>query len=234
VRSPTRSVGIVGGLSAESTLWYFSRLIALSREHLAPDVTPRIVIANMNFAPLARWQHEGEWGRITAAVQREFDALEAAGCELLAIASNTKHKVLPSLVAHVPVVSIIDAVAAAGTGPLGLTGTRFTMTDGFYADALAAQGTGVVVPGPLECDAVHRIIYEELIRGAVEPASVRAFAGVCRGLLDRGAGAVLLGCTELAMLTRHPEWDTAVPTIDSAEVHARAIFEACCDPVAAG
>ncbi len=223
-------IGLVGGMSAESTLVYYRRLIELSRKRLGGARSPRIVIVNVDFAAYVAWQHAGRWDQIAAGIGSEVAALAAAGCAFVAIAANTMHKVLPDFEPRIPVLSILDAVAEAaresGARRLGLTGTAFTMEDGFYARGLEERGLEVVLPPPEARAAIHRTIYDELTLGRVEPTSVARFAGVAQELLEAGADSVLLGCTELPLLAAHATWPAGLPVLDSTEAHVLALFRA--------
>lgn len=223
------SLGLIGGLSPESSLVYYRRLIELSREGLGGGHYPRMVLASVDFAPYVEWQHGDRWDRIAEGLGRELEGLASAGCDFAAIASNTMHKVLPDLPRPIPLLGLPDALADAarrrGWGTLGLTGTAFTMEDGFYARGLETHGLEVITPESADRSEVHRIIYRELVEGVTEERSVERFAGICRGLVEAGADAVLLGCTELAMLTRHPRWPAGMPALDSTEEHVHALWQ---------
>jgi aspartate racemase len=221
-----RTIGIIGGVSPESTVTYYQTIGRLHREATGGHDYPRIVIGSIPFGPVAEASHAGDWTTIARLVQAEGDALAAAGADFLVIAANTLHKVVPDLDLPVPLLSILDAVAVAAQGQglrrLGLTGTMYTMTDGFYADGLAERDLGVVLPGPDDRDQIHRIIYEELVSGQVLPESREHFRAAGLRLLEQGAEAVLLACTELEMLTR--EGLPGVPLLDTTAVHAEAAW----------
>jgi aspartate racemase len=181
----------------------------------------------MSFQQYIDWQHDGDWDLIARALEIEFQKTAAAGADFALLATNTMHKVLPSIKSPIPVLSVLDAVGryarANEVKTLGLTGTKFTMSDGFYVEGLESHGLTVVTPSPTEQESIHRIIYDELISGKVNRASVRNFSEVCQDLLRRGADRILLGCTELELLTRD---DSPGPGfIDSTRVHADAAWE---------
>jgi aspartate racemase len=221
-------VGIVGGMSPESTVTYYRHIVRRHQAEFGDHGYPRVVIASVSFQQYVGWQHEGDWGRIAENLAREFRAVSAAGADFAVLATNTMHKVLPLIESPVPVLSVFDAVArrAAGAGveKIGLTGTKFTMSDGFYAAGLERRGLKALLPARDEQEAIHRIIYDELILGRVDERSVRRFTEIGEGLLRRGAEAVLLGCTELELLVR--ERDFKAKTIDSTLAHADAAWEA--------
>jgi aspartate racemase len=218
----TRTIGIVGGMSPESTATYYQMIVRRHTETCGDHAYPRIVIASVSFQRYVDWLEAGAWGRIRSALGREFAAVAAAGADFAILATNTMHKVLPGLESPIPVLSVFDAVAGAarerGLSRLGLMGTRFTMSDGFYASALAERRIEVVLPDTGEQDDIHRVIFAELIRGVVTTASRRRLAQIAKRLVGRGAEAVLLGCTELQML-EGPS-GLGVPTLDTARCHA--------------
>lgn len=217
-----KTIGIIGGTSPESTAVYYQTIVRRHVARFGDHSYPRILIASVSFQRYIDWQHDGDWERVAAGLQGEADALERAGADLLLLAANTMHKVLPKLSSRLPFVSIMDAVAEAarrdGVAKVGLTGTGFTMGDGFYAAGLAERGLGVVLPSAEQQQEIHRIIYNELINGVVRPESVAGFDAIARDLQARGADATLLACTELELLAQGGHM--TVPLIDSTEAHA--------------
>ena len=160
-------------------------------------------------------------------IQAEGEALAAAGADFLMILANTPHKVVPDLALPIPLLTVYDAVAITAKGigfrKIGLTGTNFTMSDGFYKTALEERGLEVVLPPGDDREIIHRIIYDELVTGLVRPESQETFADIAQRLGESGADVVLLGCTELELLTR--ERALEVPSIDTTFVHAVAAWE---------
>ncbi len=223
---PPLSIGIVGGMSPESTVTYYQRIIQKHLEEFGDHTYPRIIMASVSFQKYIDWQHDGSWDKIAAGLQSEFDSLAAAGAQIAGLATNTMHKVLPQINCPLQILSIMEALAnyarSRGISHVAVTGTKFTMSDGFYAEALSELGLLVSIPTPEEQTEIHRIIYEELISGNVLPESVETFTSICRALLERGAQAVILGCTELELLMRGSQAD--LPLIDSAQVHAEALW----------
>jgi aspartate racemase len=200
----SRAIGIIGGMSPESTMAYYRRIVHRHQQERGDHGYPRLVIASVSFQQYIDWQHAGEWDRIATGLSAECRAVAAAGAELAVIATNTMHKVFDDIDSPLPMLHIVDAVAdaaaARGVRRVGLTGTRFTMADPFYADALRRRGLDVVVPAAAQQTIVHDIIYGDLIAGRVPAEAVRSFLAVSDDLLRRGAECVLLACTELAML----------------------------------
>lgn len=222
--STTRTIGIVGGMSPESTVAYYLRVVHAHQEAFGNHAYPRIVVASVSFQTYVDAMHAGRWDAITAGLQKEFEAVAAAGADFAVLATNTMHKVLPDIASPIPVLDITDAIAAHAReheiGVVGLAGTRFVMNDGFYQRALERRGLGVITPLDDEQETIHRIIFEELISGRVEPDSERTFADICGRLVRRGAQSVLLACTELELLSRTLD----VPFIDTTRVHAEAAW----------
>lgn len=221
------TIGIVGGMSPESTIIYYRQIIRRHQREFRNHDYPRIVIASVSFQEYVDWQHEGAWAKIAQGLAGEFRALAGAGADFALLATNTMHKVLPSVQSPIPVLDIMDVVAryalSRGIGTLGVTGTKFTMSDGFYARGLEERGLRVLVPSLPQQEAIHRIIYEELIFGKVEQASVEEFAAIAQSLNAEGAEAILLGCTELGLLTQ--DRASSVELLDSTLLHADAAWE---------
>jgi aspartate racemase len=222
-----KTIGIVGGMSPESSVLYYQTIVRRHLTERGDHFYPRIVLASVSFGRYIALQHAGDWAEIASGLAGELRAVAAAGADFALFASNTMHKVLPGTHPPLPVLSIFDAVAREakrlGVTRLGLTGTRFTMADGFYARGLEARGLQVVVPEPAEQDEIHRSIYEELIAGRVLPASRARFGEIALALASRGADAVLLGCTELELLTA--DASLPMPLLPTAALHAGFAWE---------
>lgn len=224
-----RTIGLIGGTSPHSTLDYYRGIVDRSMAALQRDEFPRVVLVSVNLRMYMGWAAQADWARVGADVARELTVLERSGCDFAAICSNTTHRGLDEIAPPaIPLLHIVDAVAAEARrraiASLALTGTGFLMRDGFYARALRERGVETVLPSPAEQEELHRMIFDELVRGVVNPASVARYAAIARRLIDQGASALLLGCTEQAMLTAHPDWPRDIPTLDSAQAHIDAIF----------
>lgn len=220
-----RSIGIVGGMSPESTTAYYRKIVALHEKRFGDHSYPRIVIVSVSFQRYIEWQHGGDWKRIGAELQLEFERVADAGADFAILATNTMHKVLPSIRSPIPVLSILDAVAAAAKSAsvrtVALTGTQFTMTDGFYQAGLETRGLRVLLPDSSSQEFIHKVIYDHLIYGRVPPDAVVRFAACSEQMIRRGADTMLLACTELEMLatTTFP-----VPVLNSTDIHAEAAW----------
>jgi aspartate racemase len=185
----------------------------------------KLVLYSVDFAEVEALQRAGDWPTAAALLAHAAKALEAAGAEVLVLCTNTMHKVATDIEAAVgiPLLHIADptgfAVTQAGVQAVGLLGTRFTMEQAFYRDRLEQHhGLRVIVPDAPGRDTVHRVIYEELCRGIVLPASRDAVRSIVGALLRRGAQAVILGCTELSLLLSQADAD--VPLFDTTALHA--------------
>ena len=224
-----KNIGLIGGMSWESTALYYetiNREVARRRGglHSAP-----MQIASMDFQDIAERQKQGDWPGMARSLGETARQLQAAGADCILIGTNTMHKVAPEVQDHigVPLLHIADvtaqAVVAAGLTKVGLTGTRFTMEEAFYKERLAAHGIECVIPDAGERDEIHRIIFSELCRGVVDPASKAWFLSCMASLAQRGAQGVVLGCTEIPLLVSQS--DTALPLFDTTRLHAMAAVD---------
>lgn len=225
-----QTIGLIGGMSWESSADYYRIINQGIRDRLGPTASARCLLWSFNFAEIEALQNQGDWGRLTALMVDAAQRLEAAGADLLLICANTMHRMAPEVQAavHIPLLHIVDPAAerikAAGFTKVGLLGTAFTMEQDFYKDRLSQQhGLSVIIPEPADRATVHRIIYEELVAGKVLPESRAAYRDVIARLVERGAEAVILGCTEIILLVR-PE-DSSVPIFDTTALHAKAAIE---------
>ncbi|GAB3458255.1 aspartate/glutamate racemase family protein [Streptomonospora sediminis] len=225
-----RTIGLIGGMSWESSAEYYRLINELTRERLGGLHSAKCVLYSVDFAEIERLQAEGHWVRAGEVLADAAQAVEAAGADLVLICTNTMHKVADTVAAavSVPLLHLADAtaraVAAAGLGKVGLLGTAFTMEQDFYRGRLAEHGLEVLVPGPGERALVHRVIYEELCLGTVREESRAAYREVIGGLVAGGAQGVILGCTEIELLIG-PQ-DSPVPVFPTTRLHAEAAVAA--------
>ena len=222
-----KCIGLLGGMSWESTVSYYQALNRGVRARLGGLHSARVLINSVDFAEIERLQHAGDWpatARLLAAAARD---LQAGGADFLLIGTNTMHKVAPEIEAaiDIPLLHIADATArrlqAGGIQRVGLLGTRFTMEQDFYKGRLQDQfGLTVLVPGEAQRERVHRIIYDELCLGEIRASSRVEYLALIAELAEAGAQAVILGCTEIALLVGDAE--AAVPLYDTTAIHAEA------------
>jgi aspartate racemase len=227
--SRQRVIGMLGGMSWESSAEYYRLANELVRERLGGLHSARLLLASVDFAEVERMQAAGEWeaaGLLLAEVAR---GLEAAGAELLVLCTNTMHKVADQIQASVsiPLIHLADATAravlTAGLQTVALLGTAFTMEQAFYRDRLAAHGLRVLTPPAGDRADVHRIIYDELCVGVVRDASRQVYRDVIARLVHAGAEGVILGCTEIELLITQP--DSPVPVFPTTRLHVEAALD---------
>jgi aspartate racemase len=221
-----KTLGLIGGMSWESTLPYYRIVNECVRERLGGLHSAKLVLYSVDFAEIERLQMQGDWEMAGAHLADAARRLQAAGADAIVLCTNTMHKVAASIEAAVdlPLLHIADATAAriraAGVERVALLGTRFTMEQDFYRERIEAAGIAVLVPDAQQRESVHRIIYEELCLGRILDVSREAYRAVMADLVGRGAQGVILGCTEIGLLVS--ERDAEVPLFDTARLHAEA------------
>lgn len=225
-----KTIGILGGMSAESTQLYFSELCRLTRERCGGLHSPELLIRSVDFAEIEALQAADEWEQAGRLLNLEAQALARGGAELLVLATNTMHKVAGQMLEGVvlPFIHIAEATAsavvAAGCSSPGLMATRFTMEQTFYTDQLLAQGLAPVLPNAADRTETHRIIYDELCVGQISMVSQTEYVAIAQRLVDRGADALILGCTEVGLLLNSD--NVAVPVFDTTRIHCAAALDA--------
>lgn len=217
-------------MSWESTVPYYRQVNETVKAHLGGLHSAKVVLYSVDFHEIERLQHAGDWDAAGAMLAGAARSLRAAGADFLVLCTNTMHKVAPAIEAAVdiPLFHIADPTAAAikqaGHTKVGLLGTRFTMEQAFYKDRLRERhGLDVIVPGQHDRDIVHRIIYEELCLGRIVDASRAEYRRIIAGLVEQGAQAIILGCTEISLLVAPQDAD--VPLFDTTAIHARQAAE---------
>jgi aspartate racemase len=228
-----KAIGLIGGMSWESTALYYRIINREIGRRLGGLRSARLHLHSLDFEQVAASQRAGAWQELAALLASAARGLERAGADCVLIATNTMHRVADDVQAEVsiPLLHIADITAAAirraRCGHVALLGTRYTMEQPFYAERLKRHGISCVVPGEDDRAEVHRVIYEELCRGRIEAASSRRLQRVVRGLAARGAGGVVLGCTELPLALAPA--DVEVPLFDTTELHAMAAVDFALD-----
>lgn len=221
-----KTLGLIGGMSWESTVPYYRIINERVRERLDGLHSAKLVLHSVDFAEIEMLQQRGDWrtaGRQLAAAAR---GLRLAGAEAIVLCTNTMHLVAPAIEAAVdiPLLHIADATAAriraAGLARVALLGTRFTMEQTFHRERIEAAGIEVLVPDAVQRERVHRVIYDELCLGRIVDASRDDYRAIIVELVARGAQGVILGCTEIGLLVG--EGDADVPLFDTARIHAEA------------
>ncbi len=225
-----KTIGLVGGMSWESTAHYYRLVNELVKARLGGLHSARCILSSVDFAEIEPLQRAARWSDAGAILHRAALGLERAGAELLLICANTMHKVAAEVVegVRIPLVHIADvtadAVHAAGLRRAALLGTRYTMEEDFYRERLSARhGLELLVPAADDRREVNRVIFEELVLGRTEPRSKARYLSIIEGLVASGAEGLVAGCTEISMLVQQA--DLAVPFFDTTEIHARAAVD---------
>ncbi|MBK7927610.1 MAG: aspartate/glutamate racemase family protein [Bryobacterales bacterium] len=219
-----RRIGILGGMSPESTAVYYEHITRTYTGRFGDYGYPEILIYSVNFQKFVEWQRAGRWREAALEMASALNRLRLAGAEFGLIATNTMHIVFDEVQQAVPMplLSIVDATAeairAAGVHSVGLLGTVFTMRERFFRDGLAAAGVEVLTPQPDEQDQMNQVIYEQLCRGQILDESRRLFLGIIERLQHKGAQGIVLGCTEIPLLVQ-PR-DSPLPVFNTTLLHA--------------
>jgi aspartate racemase len=221
-----KRIGLLGGMSWESSAEYYRLVNEATRDRLGGLHSADCLLRSVDFAEVEAMQRAGDWERAGALLAAEAAALEAAGAELLVLCTNTMHKLAAAITdaIEIPFVHIADttaeAVHAHGLATVGLLATAYTMEQDFYVGRLRdVHGLEVLVPGEADRRVVHDVIYEELCVGVVADDSREEYRRIIRGLAERGAEGILLGCTEIDLLVG-PQ-DSPVPVFDTTTLHAQ-------------
>ncbi len=225
-----KTIGLIGGMSWESTVTYYRQINETIKERLGGLHSAKLVLYSVDFDEIEQFQHSGNWEAAGAVLAGAARSLEAAGAGFIVLCTNTMHKVAASIEASVdiPLLHIADPTAneikRAGHTTLGLLGTRFTMEQDFYRDRLSSRhNLRVITPAPIDREIVHRIIYEELCLGDVKSESRAEYRRIMAVLASQGAQAIILGCTEISLLVS--QQDSPVPLFDTTAIHAMAAAE---------
>ena len=224
-----KTIGLIGGMSWESTIPYYRILNEQVKEKLGGLHSARVILYSVEFSEIEACQSAGKWDRSARILGDAAQKLEMAGADLILICTNTMHKVADRIQAgvRVPVIHIADATAdaldRAGIRKVGLLGTRYTMTEEFYRARLDARGFQVLIPDGEDIETVNRVIFGELCLGVIRQESREKLKDILAKLKKRGAEAAILGCTELGLLVRQE--DSELPLFDTTRIHAERAAE---------
>lgn len=220
-----KTIGLIGGMSWESSLEYYRLINELTRERLGGQNNAKSVLYTVNFHEIEQMQIEGRWDDAARELAEAGQCLERGGADFILLCTNTMHKVAPEIQAavQIPLLHIASATAqriqAAGLKRIGLLGTAYTMEQDFYKGILEREyGLEVLIPNEAERREVHRIIYDELCLGRVLPESRQIYREVMQNLEARGAEGIILGCTEITLLVNQE--DSTTPQFDTTQIHA--------------
>jgi len=218
-------IGLLGGMSWESTALYYRILNQQVKQRLGGLHSAQLVLYSVDFQPIEQLQAAGEWQQAGEMLAAAAQNLERAGAQFIVLCTNTMHKVAPQISAavSVPLLHIADAtgrrIQQAGLRKVGLLATRFTMEQAFYRGRLEQQfNLQVIVPEEEDRALVHQVIYHELCLGTINPASRQRYRQIMQQLVDQGAEAIILGCTEITLLV--DDSDASVPLLDTTLIHA--------------
>lgn len=231
MRSTPRTLGLLGGMSWESSVEYERLINRGVRARLGGSHSADLIVRSYDFAAIEEMQQRGEWEAAGALLAADAGSLETAGAEAIVLCTNTMHRVADDIEAAigVPLIHMADATAravkGAGVHAVGLLGTRYTMEQGFYRDRLESHGLSVVVPGDPDRRLVHDIIFRELVRGVTKAGSKERFLEVIARLVAAGAEGVIAGCTEIELLVGPDDVDC--PYFPTTRLHAEAAVDWC-------
>jgi aspartate racemase len=224
-------IGLVGGMSWESTLEYYRIINQRIKEKVGGFHSAKILLYSVDFQEVESLQHRGGWKELTDLMIDAAQRVERAGADLLLICTNTMHKMAPEVQEKIgiPLLHIVDVTAVEikkrSMQTVGLLGTRFTMEQDFYKQRLSRDhGLEVLIPEEKERELIHGILYNELCLGEIKEASKGVFQGIITGLVSRGAQGIILGCTEIPLLVSQADYD--IPLFDTTAIHARAAADA--------
>jgi aspartate racemase len=225
-----KTIGLIGGMSWESSAEYYRIVNREMQKRLGGVHSARSLMWSVDFGRIERLQHSGDWDRLADEMKDAAIRLERGGADFIVLCTNTMHRLADAIVSavEIPLLHIADPTAqrikAAGFGRIGLLGTAFTMEQDFYKGRLRDHdGLDVIIPETEDRRVVHEIIYRELVVGEIRPESREAYRGIMARLVERGAQAIILGCTEIMLLVS--DEDSAVPLYDTTTIHAIAAVD---------
>ncbi|WP_337080617.1 aspartate/glutamate racemase family protein [Acinetobacter pittii] len=220
-----KTIGLLGGMSWESTALYYQQINKMVHRKLGKLHSAKVIINSVDFEEIAALQAKGLWQEAGAYLAEQAQNLEKAGANCILVCTNTMHKVAAQIEDSitVPFLHIADATAkeilSQNIGKVALLGTAFTMEQDFYKSRLWDYGIDVVIPNEADRKTVHRIIYEELCLGVINPDSQQKYIAILERLIAEGAQGIILGCTEICMLIG--ELKFSVPLFDTTAIHAK-------------
>ena len=223
-----KTIGLIGGMSYSSTIIYYEQLNKLSNEHFDNLTTPKILLTSVNFSLIEDLQHEGNWDQLGYILNNEAKTLEKAGAEVLALCTNTMHKVADGMLENVsiPFIHIAESTAkqikSDGFKKPALLATKFTMEEDFYISKLNEYGLSPVIPTKKSREILHSVIYDELCFNVKTDKSRDKFVDIALEVQDNGSDSVILGCTEVGMLLNTE--NVKLPVYDTVKIHCKDIF----------
>lgn len=219
-----KTIGLIGGMSWESTVSYYKIINQIIKEKLGGLHSAKILLYSVDFHEIEKYQAESDWEKSGQLLGEIAKRLETAGADFIVICTNTMHKVVPQIekVVSIPVIHIADATAEElhnqNIEKVGLLGTKYTMTEDFYKSRISDKGIEVIVPKDRDIEIVNNIIYNELCLGKISSDSRSEYQSIIKDLEERGAQGVILGCTEIGLLITQK--DSNLPVFDTTYIHA--------------
>lgn len=220
-----KTIGLIGGMSWESTVTYYQIINETIKKELGGLHSAKILLYSVDFAEIEECQASGDWVRSAALLSEAAMNLEKAGADFIVICTNTMHKVVPQIQKQigVPIIHIADATADVliekGIKKVALLGTKYTMTQDFYKDRLISRGITVLIPDEKDVELVNKVIYEELCLGVISDASRAEYQRIISSMKTREAEGVILGCTEIGLLISQA--NSVLPVFDTTQIHAQ-------------
>lgn len=221
-----KTIGLIGGMSWESTVSYYQIINEIIKEQLGGLHSAKIILYSVDFSEIEECQSKGEWDTSAIILANAAIKLEQAGADYIVICTNTMHKVAPSIQKEIkiPIVHIAEATAEIlkknNVKKIALLGTKYTMTQDFYKEKIHQNGIEVMIPNKEDIEIVNNVIYDELCLGKIRDESRREYVRIIDSLKDDGAEGVILGCTEIGLLVNQE--DSSMPIYDTTQIHAQA------------
>ena len=219
-----KTIGLIGGMSWESTVTYYQIINETIQRELGGLHSAKILLYSVDFAEIEKYQTNAEWEKSAEVLSKAAVNLEKAGADYIIICTNTMHKVAPEIQARIsiPIIHIAEVTADQlkqnGIAKVGLLGTKYTMTQDFYKSKLMDAGIDVVIPNEAEIEVVNHIIFNELCLGIISEDSKQKYLTIIAELEENGVQGVILGCTEIGLLIQQE--DTKLPVFDTTQIHA--------------
>lgn len=225
-----KKIGLIGGMSWESSLVYYKIINERAREVLGGFHSAKCIMESVNFAEIERLQHEGNWESLNSIMVDAARNLENAKAELIILCTNTMHLCSEAIIKNVNIPFLHIAIATGNKIKLNnikkvlLLGTKFTMEKEFFGEILRNKfDIEVIIPNEVDREIVHKIIYKELVHGKIESSSKRTYQRIINDSIKNGAEGVILGCTEIPLLIK--SGDVNIPTFDTTRIHAESAVE---------
>lgn len=220
-----KTIGLIGGMSWESTVTYYQIINEVVKEKLGGLHSAKIILYSVDFHEIEECQANGEWNKSADILSAAALNLEKAGADFIVICTNTMHKIVPQMQSKIsiPILHIAEATASElkkhQVSKVALLGTKYTMKQEFYKEKLIAAGIDVLIPNDKDVEFVNHVIYDELCLGVISQESKERYLQIIEQMKDKGAQGVILGCTEIGLLIKQK--DTKLPVFDTTQIHGR-------------